>query len=559
MDLLAGLRGRTWPSAWAFREGLATGPAAAPPVVSDWPVERRRGERAIIAVSVMAFLGIALLFTALTSYLWRESIAAEAQVVEGLAASLGARTEAMILDTRGLLEAFDRLPHERCSSEHLQALQEAVIARPYVRAVRFFRAAERQCGVGFLQARDLKPPHADRIYDSGVVAWWPSADTEVGGLRLFLMRFGDHDAAIDPRVLLDIGPLGHRQAGLWVEGLLLTAQPANASLPYPESMPVGVTVDRDAGRVVSRFSRNGVLPIDIVASEPLAIFWGRHVRTLAVGGGVGLLFVGAWLYGVMRYTRHRLSPASVLRRALARGRIYVYYQPVIELATGRCVGAEALARWITEGGTVVGPTTFIPVAEAAGLMPAVTFAVLGAPLRELRPLLRECPDLTIHVNLSPADLGSEAFSEGLLHQLQTAGLPSRTIGLEITERALVNADEARAMIRRLRERGHEVAIDDFGTGFSSLSYLSTFELDTLKIDRSFVDAIGTEAATSNVIVHVIEMAGSLGLRTVAEGVEREDQRRWLLAHGVEFAQGYLFSPPLTAADFISFVRRRAAA
>jgi sensor c-di-GMP phosphodiesterase-like protein len=177
----------------------------------------------------------------------------------------------------------------------------------------------------------------------------------------------------------------------------------------------------------------------------------------------------------------------------------------------------------------------------------------------LRPLLRECPDLTIHVNLSPADLGSEAFSEGLLHQLQTAGLPSRTIGLEITERALVNADEARAMIRRLRERGHEVAIDDFGTGFSSLSYLSTFELDTLKIDRSFVDAIGTEAATSNVIVHVIEMAGSLGLRTVAEGVEREDQRRWLLAHGVEFAQGYLFSPPLTAADFISFVRRRAAA
>jgi sensor c-di-GMP phosphodiesterase-like protein len=190
------------------------------------------------------------------------------------------------------------------------------------------------------------------------------------------------------------------------------------------------------------------------------------------------------------------------------------------------------------------------------LLPAVTFAVLDAPLRDLRGLLLDCPGLSIHINLSQADLGGDAFSEALQDRLQAAGLPNRTIGLEITERALVNTDTARATIHRLRARGHQVAVDDFGTGFSSLSYLSAFDLDVLKIDKSFVDAIGTEAATSNVIVHVIEMARSLGLRTVAEGVEREEQWHWLVAHGVDFAQGYLFSPPLAARDFIDFVRRR---
>jgi sensor c-di-GMP phosphodiesterase-like protein len=550
--------GRSWPWIRGARDTFMDALAETPSAASVWPPERRRSDLMIVNISVAAFLGIVVLVAAVSWYLWRESITAEEQLVGGLAASLGARTEAMILDTRTLLEDFDRLPQSRCSPEHLQALQEAVIGRPYVRGVRYFHAVDEQCGVGFLQATSLKPPRADRIYDSGVVAWWPSPYTEVGGLRLFLMRFGDHDVAIDPRVLLDIGPFGNRQAGLWVENLLLTSEPADARLPTPSSVPVGVTVDRDAGRVVSRFSRNGVLPIDIVAIEPLATFWGRHVRTLVVGSSVGLMFIGAWVYGLTRYARHRLGTASLLRDALARGHIQPLYQPVIELATGRCVGAEALARWTTENGQVIGPATFLPVAEAAGLMPAVTFAMLDACLREHRALLREFPGLSIHLNLSPSDLKNDAFSDGLAERLRAADLPSRSIGLEITERALADADVARGMIRRFRERGHEVAVDDFGTGFSSLSYLSTFELDVLKIDKSFVDAIGTEAATSHVIVHVIEMARSLGLRTVAEGVEREDQVRWLEAHGVSFAQGFLFSRPLTAEAFTDFVRAKEA-
>ncbi len=513
----------------------------------------------MIGVSFAAFAGIAVLFGTVVLYLWRESVTAEENLVRGLATSLGERTEAMIGDTRSLLQRFDEMPHARCSPAHQRAMQDAAMSRPYIRSIGQWRANERLCSVGFLQSNALKPRTADKIYDSGVVAWWPSSFTEVGGVQLFLMRFGDHDAAIDPRALLDIGPLQHRQAGLWVEGLRLTAQPADAVLPEPSSVPIGLTLDREGGRAISRFSRTGVLPIEVVAIEPLESFFGRYAATLAMGTAVGLLLLGAWLYALMRYTRHRLSMGTLLRQALARGRIVAHYQPVVELKSGRCVGAEALARWTMEGGDIIRPDTFIPVAEREGLITDLTLAMLAAPLRDLRTLLVDGAPIAININLSPEDLKSDRFAHALQAALAESGVANAAIKLEITERALVNTDSARNMIHHLRERGHEVAVDDFGTGFSSLSYLSSFELDVLKIDKSFVDAIGTGAATSHVIVHVIEMAQSLGLRTVAEGVETEEQRQWLIEHGVDFGQGYLYSVPLTAEAFVEFVRKRAVA
>jgi len=131
-----------------------------------------------------------------------------------------------------------------------------------------------------------------------------------------------------------------------------------------------------------------------------------------------------------------------------------------------------------------------------------------------------------------------------------------SIKLEITERALVNSDTGRRVICTLREQGHEVAIDDFGTGYSSLSYLESFELDTLKIDKSFVDTIGTEAVTSHVIHHVIELAKSLDLSIVAEGIETEEQAKWLKSRGVRYGQGYLYSEPLSALEFEEFFGER---
>lgn len=513
-----------------------------------------RRQRIVVGSALVALFGVALLLAASVWLLWRESMASEAAYAGGLAASLGNRTEGIFLDTRDLLAGFDRLPAPRCSPAHLQALRDAAVSRPYIRAIGYWRAADRQCGVGFLPDEGVKPPRADRIYPNGVIAWWPGRHTEVGGVPLFLMRYGDHDVAIDPRLLLDLGPMAHRRAGLWVEGLRLAATPWDASLPAPSQLPVGVTVDSAAGEVLSRFTRDEVLPVDVVAVEPIDSVWRRHAQTLAIGAGIGLLLVVAWIWLILRYSRRQLSLEAELRQAVAAGRIEVRYQPVIELATGRCVGAEALARWRRDNGDTVSPDVFIPLAESTGLVQDITLAVLATALDELGPALREHGGLSLNLNLAPDDLKTDRVARALVQQLAAAELPPAAIKLEITERALINSETSRSLIREFRQRGHQVAVDDFGTGYSSLSYLQTFELDVLKIDKSFVEAIGTEAATSQVIVHVIEMAKSLGLATVAEGVESPEQVVWLLAHGVAYGQGYIFSIPLSAGDFIEFHR-----
>ncbi len=511
----------------------------------------RDGTLARVASAGLA--GVLLLASVFTFFLWRGSIGADERAVGGLAEALGARAESMIVDARTLLQDFEKLPYARCSTRHLDALETAAISRPHIRAIGYWRAASRLCGVGFLSGPGLRPPRADRIYDSGVVAWWPSPATEVGGIELFLMRFGDHDVAIDPHALLDVGPLEGRAAGLWVEGLRLTARPSDAELPVPSALPVGLTMDRERARAISRFSRQGEMPIDIVAVEPLEQFWNRYRGVVVVGAISGALLLTLWLYLLLRYTRHKMSRATQLREAIAKGRITVQYQPIVNLDTRRCVGAEILARWTTERNEIVPPDSFVALAESEGIVTDLTTAVLQRAMSELGPWLVERPSLTLALNLGSEDLHDLRFAAVLASSLSDAGLTPSTIKLEITERALVDTDLARSRIAEFRALGHQVAVDDFGTGYSSLGYLSSFALDQLKIDKSFVEAIGTGAATSHVVVHVIEMARSLNLRMVAEGVEQSSQAEWLRAHGVEFVQGFHFSRPLGAEAFMAFV------
>ena len=504
--------------------------------------------------TLVAIAGVAVLLVSIAALLWKQSVTSEEAYAGGLAASLGQSTERIIVDTRDMLENFDQLPYARCSKEHLKAMEEAAISRPYVRAIGYWQANNRLCGVGFLAQGVLKPAHADRIYDSGVIAWWPSAQTQVGDVQLFLMRHGDHDVAIDPRMLLGSGPMKDRQAALWVENLRLSGIPWDATLPAPDTLPIGVTVDHEHGQVISRFSRNAILPIDIVAREPLDNFLTRHAQMLAIGTSLGLLLLVAWIHLMVRISRNRLSMTAELREGLASGRISVQYQPVVDLGSRCCVGMEALARWKRAGGDWVSPSIFIPVAEDAGIVQDVTRAVMQIAVRDMQRILAEFPGMSVNLNLGAGDLKSDAIGRELASTLAQARLPAGSVKLEITERALLNTELSRSLIRNLRSMGHQVAVDDFGTGYSSLSYLQSFELDLLKIDKSFVDAIGTRAATSHVVTHVIEMARSLNLATVAEGVETPEQRDWLIEHGVLFGQGFLFSKPLSIEDLLVYLR-----
>lgn len=532
----------------------APGPVArspSPAMFSGSHTPRRH--RILLLTLVTAVVGLLTLFSLLGWYLWRQSVVAEEQRLGALAQGLGQQAEQTILDARQLLESLNEFPATRCSPAHIERMREEAIQRPHIRAIGYWRAVERRCGVGFVQGAALTPPEASRVYENGVVAWWPSEATAIGEVELFLMRLGDHDIAIDPRMLLERQALAEHQAGLWVEDLLLVSVPPGADLPPPGSLAPGLTMDRARGRIVSRFSLDTIFPMDVVAVQPSGEFWRRYAPSLVTAALVGLAMTILWMSFVFRLSLQRLSLVAELRNAIDDGAFRAVYQPVVDLASGDCVGAEALARWTRENGETISPEVFVPMAEEAGMVTDLTLALLATILEDTGELLCANPGLNINFNLSAQDFTNPRLAQGLDEQLRRAGVPATAIKLEITERALLDHEESRQVIRTLRARGHRIAVDDFGTGYSNLSYLQSFELDALKLDKVFVDAIERHTATSGVIVHIIEMAKSLQLEIVAEGIESDHQARWLADNGVRHGQGFLYSRPLSAADFAEFV------
>jgi sensor c-di-GMP phosphodiesterase-like protein len=274
-----------------------------------------------------------------------------------------------------------------------------------------------------------------------------------------------------------------------------------------------------------------------------ALPWGWLLGGMA--GGLGL---AAWAgFMVVR----RLSPRGQLSDAVRRHQFIVAYQPIVDLATRRCVGAEALVRW-KHHNRIVRPDHFIPLAEHQGLIQAITDQVLDTVLLELGDFLVRYRDYYVSINLSAPDLTSRRFLDRLGPAVAAHRLLPAQIRIEATERGFLDAEAAKNVIGAFREAGHPVYIDDFGTGYSSLSHLQNFQVDALKIDKSFVDTIGQDAASSSVASHIIEMAVTLNVQVVAEGIEREEQANYLFLRGAQFGQGWLFSPPLSAADFIGY-------
>jgi sensor c-di-GMP phosphodiesterase-like protein len=273
--------------------------------------------------------------------------------------------------------------------------------------------------------------------------------------------------------------------------------------------------------------------------------------TWLLAGVAAGLTLSAWL-GL--FMVRRLSPLGQLNDAVRRHQFIVAYQPIVDLTTRRCIGAEALVRWKHQN-RIVRPDHFIPLAEHRGLIQAITDQVFDTVLLELGEFLHRYKELYVSINLSAADLTSRRFLERLTPALAAAQIAPQQIRIEATERCFLDADAAKEVIQAFRDAGHPVYIDDFGTGYSSLSHLQNFQVDALKIDKSFIDTVGQDAASSSVASHIIDMALTLHVQVVAEGIEREEQACYLRTRGAQFGQGWLFSAPLSAADFIRYVGR----
>ncbi|CAL1240677.1 putative bifunctional diguanylate cyclase/phosphodiesterase [Candidatus Methylocalor cossyra] len=255
----------------------------------------------------------------------------------------------------------------------------------------------------------------------------------------------------------------------------------------------------------------------------------------------------------------RLALETGLRYALERGELEIYYQPKFELADGRCYAAEALLRWRRPGHGLVGPAQFVPIAEDIGLIVPIGEWLLGAVCRQMAAWQAAGLDLAVAVNLSAQQFQQKNLLRRLDAVLEETRINRARLELEITESAAMHDPEHTAeVLRSMKQRGLTLALDDFGVGYSSLSYLQRFPLDTLKIDQSFVRQLGAGSDGARIIRAMIALAHSLDLMVVAEGVETEAQAEFLRRCRCDWAQGYLYSPPLPAEDFARWVRQQRA-
>ncbi|MBB5016912.1 diguanylate cyclase (GGDEF)-like protein/PAS domain S-box-containing protein [Chitinivorax tropicus] len=248
----------------------------------------------------------------------------------------------------------------------------------------------------------------------------------------------------------------------------------------------------------------------------------------------------------------RMRLANELRIAISGEQFTLYYQPIVELSSGRIQKAEALIRWVHPKHGRISPADFIPIAEETGLINEIGNWVFLEAARQVK-IWRERyqPDMQISVNKSPIQFRSEAHHESVwIDHLKSLNLPGHCMVVEITEGLLMDAGEA--VSRRLlafRDAGIQVALDDFGTGYSSLSYLKKFDIDYLKIDQSFVRNLTPDSPDLALCEAIIVMAHKLGIKVVAEGVETEQQRNLLIGAQCDYAQGYWYSRPVPATEF----------
>jgi diguanylate cyclase (GGDEF)-like protein/PAS domain S-box-containing protein len=251
-------------------------------------------------------------------------------------------------------------------------------------------------------------------------------------------------------------------------------------------------------------------------------------------------------------SRVRYETESALRRAVDRGELTLVYQPVVSVADGRMAGAEALVRWTHPEKGEMSPDEFIPLAEDAGLIMAIGAWVLEEACAQTARWMADHPEaagFSISVNLSARQLLLPNLVDEVVDVLRRTVLPANRLTLEITETVLMeDVDFSIERLLGLKELGVRLAVDDFGTGYSSLSYLKQLPIDTLKVDRTFVDGLGTDAHDSSIVAAVVALAEALGLTALAEGVETRLHVAELRSLGCKFAQGFHYSRPVPAEE-----------
>lgn len=442
---------------------------------------------------------------------------------------------------------------EPCSPEMLQLMRQLGVAMEYIKVTGHVAGTRMLCSTLGRHENGLEMGPSDSMTSGGsrlrldsplpLTEDEPFVSVEQGGFIAIAHRNQALDLAVD-------------QEGVLLATFNPQTREVRTSLGAIDPQWIGRLNGEDEISFVDDDYIVGVVHSDeisltgAIAAIPIEVLNQRVREFVLLLLPLGLFAGGGLTASVLYLARTQTSLASQIRAGLKRDEFFLVYQPVVDLSTRRWIGAEGLLRWRRPDGEIIFPDAFIPIAEQSGLINQLTARVLEKVRRDMSDLMHAEPDFHVSINLSARDLSSRRILSQLEELSWECCARPEQLMVEVTERMLVDIDEAKSAINFLRGRGIRVAIDDFGTGYCSLSYLETMQFDSLKIDRLFVEAIDTEAATNQVVLHIVEMSKSLGLEIVAEGVETLQQADYLRDKGVRYAQGWLFSKAIPVEEFL---------
>lgn len=469
------------------------------------------------------------------------------------------RSELVTYQAFAALSDLDHVPGSSCSPDNIALAARVIFNYGYVQDAGTYADGQYLCSplLGDVRTKHLILPPPDWRSPDGYLVWFrrksPLSDVRED---IQIGRNG-HYVFIAPKSYVDLIDPARRPIAA-----INTATGTIYALSYGANKDEMYKAWKLGGELKNErwyyaVARSATRPLAVVVKAPKSSLVADWPKLLAAWLTIGVALGAA--VGWLAYKRisRQLSFPSTLEWAIARRKVQVVYQPIVRLADNRCAGVESLVRWQLNG-RPVSPEIFVAVAEENHLIQSLTDLVLNKTIAELGPLLRADHAFYVSINMAGEDLRSERFLRLVTQALKGTGILPSQIRVEATERSFLNADEVRNTIAAFRAAGHRIYIDDFGTGYSSLSYLQSFQVDVLKIDKSFVDKIAKESASSVVAPHIIAMAHELGLEIVAEGVESEPQLEYLRERGVQYVQGWYFAKAMSAAELMAWLYARQA-
>jgi sensor c-di-GMP phosphodiesterase-like protein len=457
------------------------------------------------------------------------------------------------------LDAVNASPYPFCSDEDIARLRNLVFHGHLVKEIGRVRNNMLYCtSINGRFDHPIPQSKPDFVLNSGRAIWLHAPMISVPGM------FGDITQSGEATFVAAQNAFGHLRDAPMTYSTTLSNR-ATGSVVRTAGDPLKVTaaeilaekeVFRENALYVCRCSAR-YAPC-MVAGITLRDTW-QLSRSL-IGGFVLIgALAGVALAVTLLLQPRKRSLAAQLRRALRRNLITLVYQPIVEVKTGKILGAEALARWTDEDGQYIRPDIFVAAAEELGFIGKLTRVVLRLIVAELGDFLRSHPEFHINVNIAAADLADPQFLPMLEKLLRKHSIASKSIGLELTERSTADHHLAISAIGKLRGRGHEFYIDDFGTGYSSLSYLNELSVDAIKIDRAFTDAIGTGSLTAIIVPQILAMANALHVKVVVEGVERAEQSAYFADLDQQIlAQGWHFGEAVPARELLQLIESKTA-